>query len=81
MKKLSVNFLYNLSYKMLLILAPLVTTPYLARTLGAGAIGEYSYVSTLVNMFLLVGGLGSGLYAQRGGSTKKRQLGGEEFIL
>lgn len=74
MKKLSVNFLYNLSYKMLLILAPLVTTPYLARTLGAGAIGEYSYVSTLVNMFLLVGGLGSGLYAQRGVAQRRDNL-------
>ncbi|GFI43590.1 putative O-antigen transporter [Lachnospiraceae bacterium] len=74
MKKISLNFIYNLSYKILLIIAPLITTPYLARKLGAGPIGQYSYVSTLVSTLLLLGGLGTGLYAQRGIAQRRDNL-------
>ena len=34
-----VNFLYNIGYQILAIVIPLITSPYLARTLGAEKIG------------------------------------------
>lgn len=74
MKKISTNFIYNFAYKVLLIIAPLITTPYLSRKLGAGPIGQYSYISTLVSMLLLVGGLGTGLYAQRGIAQNRNDI-------
>lgn len=74
MKKISLNFIYNLLYKILLIIAPLITTPYLSRKLGADPIGEYSYVSTLVSMLLLIGGLGTSLYGRRGIAQRRDNI-------
>ena len=74
MRSISLNFIYNLAYKILFIIAPLITTPYISRKLGAGPIGEYSYISTLVAMLVLVGGLGTGLYAQRGIAQRRNNI-------
>lgn len=30
------NFLYNVTYQLLLIILPLITTPYISRVLGSG---------------------------------------------
>ena len=45
MKSIKKNYIYNLLYQMVALLAPLITTPYVSRILGAEAIGEYSYKS------------------------------------
>ena len=37
------NFLYNVAYQLLVILLPLITTPYISRVLGADRIGVYTY--------------------------------------
>ena len=37
-KSISKNYLYNLFYQILVIVMPLITTPYLSRVLGAEAI-------------------------------------------
>lgn len=67
MKKKSVtqNYIYNLIYQILAMVVPLITTPYLSRALGAEAIGIYSYTYSTMTYFLLIGMLGSTLYAQR----------------
>ena len=41
--KIIKNYLYNLSYQILVLLAPLITTPYISITLGASGIGIYGY--------------------------------------
>lgn len=66
-KKKSVvkNYMYNLIYQILILILPLVTTPYLSRVLGAEGVGIYSYTYAIVTYFVLFGSLGIALYGQR----------------
>lgn len=67
MKKKSVkkNYIYNMLYQLLLILLPIITTPYLARKLGAAGNGIYGYTLSIVTYFILFGSLGIAMYGQR----------------
>ncbi len=64
-KSIVKNYLYNLSYQILIIILPLVTASYLARVLGAVGNGIYIYTYTIVNYFVLFGSLGISMYGQR----------------
>lgn len=64
-KSITKNYIYNLIYQILAMIVPLVTTPYLSRVLGADGIGIYSYTYSITTYFILIGMLGSTLYAQR----------------
>lgn len=64
-KSVAKNFIYNLSYQVLILIVPLFTTPYLSRVLGAESIGIYSYTLSIATYFILFGSLGVALYAQR----------------
>ncbi|WP_172135678.1 flippase [Adlercreutzia sp. ZJ473] len=71
------NFLYQASYQILLIITPLVTTPYLSRTLGAEGVGMFSYTHAITNYFVMFATLGMANYGVRaialcGGSREKR---------
>lgn len=59
------NYLYNAGYQILLMLAPLLTTPYVSRVLGAHANGINTYTNGWVTFFCLFGQLGIGLYGNR----------------
>ena len=48
------NFLYNFAYQILVIILPIVTTPYISRVLGAENIGIYSYTLSISALFILV---------------------------
>lgn len=65
MKSLSKNYLYNLSYQILTLLTPLITTPYISRTLGVGGIGEYSFSYSIVAYFVLLAQFGIANFGQR----------------
>ena len=65
MKKVSVNYLYNVIYQILIILMPLITSPYAARVLGPEAIGISSYSGANAKYFILLVGLGFNFYGQR----------------
>ncbi|MBQ7976895.1 MAG: flippase [Clostridia bacterium] len=66
MKRASVkaNFIYNMTYQVLNILLPLITTPYISSILGAANIGIYSYTYSMVSTFVMIGSLGIGTYGQ-----------------
>ena len=64
-KSIKKNYIYNLIYQLLIILLPLVTTPYLSRVLGAENIGIYSYTLSITTYFILFGSLGVAMYGQR----------------
>jgi O-antigen/teichoic acid export membrane protein len=59
------NYMYNLIYQILILILPLITTPYLSRVLGAEGVGIYSYTYAIVTYFVLFGSLGIALYGQR----------------
>ena len=64
-KSITKNYIYNLVYQILIIIVPLITTPYLSRVLGAENIGIYSYTLSITTYFILLGTLGVSTYGQR----------------
>lgn len=64
-KSITKNYLYNLTYQILVIILPIITAPYLARTLGPEGTGTYSYTISIVTYFILFGSLGVAMYGQR----------------
>ena len=59
------NYIYNLIYQILIMIIPLITTPYLSRVLLAENIGIFSYTNSIVTYFVLFGSLGFSTYAKR----------------
>ena len=64
-KSITKNYIYNLIYQILIIIMPVITTPYLARTLEPEGTGVYSYTISIVTYFILFGSLGLAMYGQR----------------
>lgn len=64
-KSIRRNYIYNLSYQILLIIVPLITTPYVSRVLGAEGVGTYSFAMSISSYFVLFATLGTTTYGQR----------------
>ena len=65
MGKIAKNYLYNAAYQILILIAPIITAPYLARVLGASNLGIYSYVNTSGNIITTLSLLGIYAYGNR----------------
>lgn len=59
------NYLYNVGYQILAIILPLVTAPYVNRTLGPKGVGIYSYTNSIIQWFVILAILGIDLYGQK----------------
>lgn len=59
------NYLYNILYQILVIIVPLITSPYLTRVLGAEKLGIYSYTQAYAHYFVLFIMLGLNNYGNR----------------
>lgn len=59
------NFVFQASYEILLMVLPLITSPYVSRILGAENIGIYSYTYTITFYFTLFAMLGVKNYGNR----------------
>ena len=59
------NIALNMIYKLLIIIIPFVTSPYLSRMLGPEASGTYAYINSLVSYFVLFAALGINGYGTR----------------
>lgn len=64
-KSLTINYIYNMIYKILILITPLITTPYVSRVLGVENIGIYNYTYSVLSYFVLFGVLGLQMYGQR----------------
>ena len=71
------NYIYNLAYQIFALIVPLITTPYVARTLGTGKVGQFSFAASVNSFFCMFAALGFSFYAQReiakNQSDRKRQ--------
>lgn len=65
MGKIAKNYFYSLAYQMLVLITPVITTPYLARILGAHNLGIYSYVNSSGNIITTISLLGIYAYGNR----------------
>ena len=65
MNKLKKDFAYQFIYRFLLVITPLITSPYLARTLGAEKLGIYSGTYAYANYYILFAILGIEFFGNR----------------
>lgn len=65
MTSIKKNFMYQTLYEVLIIVMPLITSPYISRVLGAEAIGVYSYTYSIAYYFVLFAMLGLSNYGNR----------------
>lgn len=59
------NLTYQTIYQIIITITPLITSPYLSRTLGAEGLGIYSFTQSIVNYFMLFAMLGFSNYGTR----------------
>ena len=65
MSSLKKNIGLQMSYRVLTIITPLITSPIISRALGAEKIGVYSATQAFANYFMLFAMLGVEYYGQR----------------
>lgn len=65
MSTIKKNYIYNSIYQVLVLIIPLVTTPYVSRVLTANGIGIYSYSFSVAQYFGLFIMLGINNYGNR----------------
>ena len=59
------NFSFNFINRIVLILIPLITTPYVTRVLGADELGQFSYANTIASYFVMLGTMGLAMHGSR----------------
>ena len=59
------NFIYNFMYQMLVMILPLITTPYISRVIGPEGVGIQSYTYSIANYFVLFALLGINNHGNR----------------
>ncbi|MCO6543250.1 MAG: polysaccharide biosynthesis C-terminal domain-containing protein [Lactobacillus sp.] len=65
MSKIAKDYMYNSLYQIFVLLVPIVTIPYISRVLGPYNIGVNSYTNSVVQYFILIGGIGVTNYGNR----------------
>ena len=59
------NYAYNLSYQLLVIILPIITTPYVTRVFSSNDLGTYGYFNSIVTYFILLATLGVANYGTK----------------
>ncbi len=68
MRTVGQNAVLNIIKTVLTILFPVITYPYVFRTLGVTGIGRYTFSASIISYFSLIAGLGINGYAIREGA-------------
>ena len=65
------NFIYQLFYKIVIFIIPVIISPYLTRTLGKESLGIYTYTYSIAYYFVVACMLGILKYGQRIIATRR----------
>lgn len=65
MNSIKKNYIYNTLLQILLLIVPIITTPYLTRVIGAEGLGVYSYYFSIASYFVIFIKLGIDNYGNR----------------
>jgi len=69
------NYAYNLSYQLLVIILPIITTPYVTRVFSSNDLGIYGYFNSIVTYFILLATLGVANYGTKEISGHRKDIG------
>ncbi len=73
-KSIKSNYFYSLLQQAVTVTLPLVTVPYLSRVLGPEGIGIVAFTGSIIQYFILFGGLGLALYGNRAVARVRNNL-------
>ncbi len=59
------NFTFQILYHSVILIIPLIVSPYLTRTMGSNSLGVYSYTYSIAYYFVVVAMLGINKHGQR----------------
>jgi len=65
MKSLASNAIFNVTYKLVAVIFPLITTAYASRVLMPDGIGSVSYAQNIASYFIVLASLGLPVYGVR----------------
>lgn len=65
------NFIFQILYQFVIMVLPLITAPYLTRTLGKTELGYYTYIYSIASYFIIGANLGIVRHGQRIIAVKK----------
>ena len=68
------NYAYNLSYQLLVIVLPIITTPYVTRIFSSKDLGTYGYFNSIVTYFILLATLGVANYGTKEISGHRKDI-------
>ena len=68
------NYAYNLSYQLLVIVLPIITTPYVTRIFSSKDLGTYGYFNSIVTYFILLATLGVANYGTKEISSNRKEI-------
>lgn len=77
---LKFNLIYEMTYRILTLITPLITSPYISRVLGAKCLGEYSFTLSVVNYFTMIAYLGIDNYGCKMIAKKRDDSKNKEII-
>ena len=72
--KILKNYFYNLSYQILVVVLPIITTPYITRIFNSQELGDYGYYSSIVTYFILLATLGVANYGTKVISGNRNEI-------
>lgn len=61
-ENLKLNVVFNALYQILILIVPLITTPYISTVFSSGTIGSYSFAFSTVQYFVLAADFGFTMY-------------------
>lgn len=68
------NFAFQFAYQVIVLVIPLLVSPYLTRNLGGTSLGIYSYTNSIAYYFVVVAMLGINMHGQRIISQRRNNL-------